>query len=87
MQHVWLDAFLGEVEGGTSGHLGLMAQDDLSLLARAWCEGSILPEAHDDHNPKHQALLKRNESTPRTFTASIYASVTTQCSRHMTTFP
>jgi hypothetical protein len=33
------DAFLGEVERGTSGRLGLMAQDSSPLLARARCEG------------------------------------------------
>jgi hypothetical protein len=35
MQRVGLDAFLGEVERGTSGRLGLMAKDNLPLLARA----------------------------------------------------
>ena len=40
MQRVGLDAFFGEVERGTSGRLGLMAQDDSPLLARARCEGS-----------------------------------------------
>jgi hypothetical protein len=39
MQRVGLDAFLGEVERGTSGRLGLMAQDNSPLLARARCEG------------------------------------------------
>jgi L-threonylcarbamoyladenylate synthase len=41
VQRVGLDAFFGEVERGTaSGRLGLMAQDDSPLLARARCEGS-----------------------------------------------
>jgi Putative GTP-binding controlling metal-binding len=40
MQRVGLDAFLGEVERGTSSRLGLMAQDNSPLLARARCEGS-----------------------------------------------
>jgi hypothetical protein len=39
MQHVGLDAFLGEVERGTSGRLGVMAQVNSPLLARARCEG------------------------------------------------
>ena len=39
MQCVGIDAFFGEVERGTSGRLGLMAQDDSPLLARARCEG------------------------------------------------
>jgi hypothetical protein len=39
LQRVGLDAFLGEVERGTSGRLGLMAQDNSPLLARARCEG------------------------------------------------
>jgi L-threonylcarbamoyladenylate synthase len=40
MQRVGLDAFFGEVQRGTSGRLGLMAQDDSPLLGRARCEGS-----------------------------------------------
>jgi len=40
MRRVGLDAFFGEAEHGTSGRLGLMAQDDSPLLARARCEGS-----------------------------------------------
>ena len=40
MQHVGLDTFFGEVQRGTSGRLGLMAQDDSPLLARARCDGS-----------------------------------------------
>lgn len=40
MQRMGLDAFFGEVERGTSGRLGLMAQDDSPLLARARCEGA-----------------------------------------------
>jgi L-threonylcarbamoyladenylate synthase len=40
MQRVGIDAFFGEVERGTYGRLGLMAQDDSPLLARARCEGS-----------------------------------------------
>ena len=41
MQRVGLDAFFGEAERGTaSGRLGLMAQDDSPLLARALCEES-----------------------------------------------
>ena len=41
MQRVGIDAFFGEVgRGATSGRLGLMAQDDSPLLARARCEGS-----------------------------------------------
>lgn len=35
IQRVGLDAFFGEAERGTSGRLGLMAQDDSPLLARA----------------------------------------------------
>ncbi len=40
MRRVGLDAFFGEAEHGTSGRLGLMAQDDSPLLARARCEVS-----------------------------------------------
>jgi L-threonylcarbamoyladenylate synthase len=39
-QRVGLDAFFGEVERGTSGRLGLMAQDESPLLARVRYEGS-----------------------------------------------
>jgi L-threonylcarbamoyladenylate synthase len=39
-RHVALDAFFREVERGTSGRLGLMAQDDSPLLSRARSEES-----------------------------------------------